>query len=129
MVKEKGALERAPCEVRPGALGALNLVCWFARGYDQIDTCSFLSFLWLAGAEDAADLDRGPFLQQVFGNRGVLGAGLGEHHHVHEERGGTGSEVVSEGEAGDFASLAVEVAGISGEAASEVEAVCGFHDI
>ena len=60
-------------------------------------------------AEVAGDEYRSPLLEDLLGDRDVLGAVLGEHHGVQEEGGHTLAEVVCDGEAGDLAVLAVEV--------------------
>jgi len=99
-----------------------------ARRYDQVESGVFVPILGLGGAEESADLDRGSLLHEVLRDGGVLGAGLGEHDGVHEERLLAGAEVVGDGEAGDFPVLPFEVTGIGGEATREVETVDGFHD-
>lgn len=108
-------------------LGSALILKRVARRYDQVESGVFVPILGLGGAEESADLDRGSLLHEVLRDGGVLGAGLGEHDGVHEERLLAGAEVVGDGEAGDFPVLPFEVTGIGGEATREVEAVDGFH--
>ena len=110
-----------------GALRSALILKRVAGTYDQVVSGVF-PLGGLGGAEESADLDRGTLRQKVLGDGGVLGAGLGEHDAIHEERLLAMGEVVGDGEAGDFAGFTFEVTGIGGEATREGEAVESFHD-
>ena len=112
-MKRKGARRGRPGRPRAGSLFcSLGLLCKrVARSDDHICVLVLHAVLGVdALTEVTGDEYRSPFLEDLLGDRDVLGSVLGEHHGIHEEGWHTLGEVVCDGEAGDLAVLAVEVA-------------------
>lgn len=84
-----------------------------ARGDNQIFGLVGDSLLLVdAEFEEAGNHNGRALPEQVFGDGDAFVAGLREHYGIDEEGRHSGTEIVGDGKAGDFAILAVEIVGI-----------------